>query len=424
MCYEWRACSHPRSGSDIFPLDANVKSTPLPRRRILFVDDEVRVLEGLKRTLRPLRNEWEIQTAEGAAQGLEILAAGPIDVVVSDMRMPGMDGADFLREVMRRHPRTVRIILSGQSDHESTLRAWEATHRFLPKPCDVDSLRDAVAQACVLRDRIADPALQAMVAVLGTLPSLPGSLRDLHQELGRAQPDLDRLGGIVERDPGLSTKILQVVNAARFGLQRTISTPAEAIHLLGIEKVRALAIGAHLFQEFAAPAIPGLDVEALWGRGLTIAGVAREIAAALGLHPRSIDLAFTAGLLHEAGLLLLVAKEPVRIGEALALATGQGLIPAERTVFGTDHGILGAYWLGLWGLPDPIVEAIAFVREPPSGPAADLSPAVAVHLARALVDEQGSALPGDRVEADARTLSAHALGGRLDELRALAMAYR
>ena len=100
--------------------------------RILFVDDEINILQGLRRLLRPFAQNWAMDFASTGDEGLAKLAATPFDVVVSDMRMPGMDGAQFLEQVRHRHPETMRIILSGYSetcDECHTTAAWQPARR-------------------------------------------------------------------------------------------------------------------------------------------------------------------------------------------------------------------------------------------------------------------------------------------------------
>lgn len=113
-------------------------------KRILFVDDEQKILEGLRRRLHPMRHEWKMTFVTSGAEALETLMACPFDVVVSDMRMPGMDGAQLLAEVMRSYPKVVRIILSGYSDQEQLLKAEGSAHQFLPKPCETDAIKAAI----------------------------------------------------------------------------------------------------------------------------------------------------------------------------------------------------------------------------------------------------------------------------------------
>ncbi|MBV9849174.1 MAG: response regulator [Armatimonadetes bacterium] len=118
--------------------------------RVLFVDDESHILSGLQRMLRPLRHEWAMTFAEGGPAALDALAGAEFDVIVTDMRMPGMSGAQLLAEVRRRHPRVARIVLSGQSDREHLQQLAQTPHEYLSKPCDTELLKETVRRLCGL----------------------------------------------------------------------------------------------------------------------------------------------------------------------------------------------------------------------------------------------------------------------------------
>ena len=102
-------------------------------KNLLFVDDEPRVLQGLQRQLRVMREEWQMDFVESGPKALEFLATSPVDVLVTDMMVPGMDGAQLLTEVMKRHPDTVRLVLSGHADREAVLRLVGPVHQYLDR---------------------------------------------------------------------------------------------------------------------------------------------------------------------------------------------------------------------------------------------------------------------------------------------------
>ena len=103
--------------------------------RVIFIDDEPNILSGLKRILRPLRNEWQMEFKDGGQAALESLAETPCDVVVSDMKMPGMDGAQLLSAVKDQYPNSIRIALSGETDSHMIYRCVQHAHQYLAKPC-------------------------------------------------------------------------------------------------------------------------------------------------------------------------------------------------------------------------------------------------------------------------------------------------
>ena len=189
------------------------------KETILFVDDEPRVLAGIRRMLHSMRNEWDVSFANGGAEALEMLAQKPFSVIVSDMRMPGMTGVQLLEEVRSRYPKMVRIALSGQSSKKSILRSVGPIHQYLPKPCSADILRSTVARTCALRTLLTVDKLQGVISQLEVLPSLPSLYDELMRELQLPSPSLKVVGKIVSRDIGMSAKIshscLAVLNCCR-----------------------------------------------------------------------------------------------------------------------------------------------------------------------------------------------------------------
>jgi HD-like signal output (HDOD) protein/ActR/RegA family two-component response regulator len=362
--------------------------------KILFVDDEPNVLEGLQRMLRSMRREWEMAFAGGAAEALEALAAARFDVVVTDMRMPGMDGAELLHRVMREHPHLVRIILSGHADQEMALRSVGAAHQYLSKPCDAEALKRTVERACAGRGLLADEGLRQLVSRLSALPSLPALYTQLLDELQSAQTTVKRVGEIISMDVGMTAKILQMVNSAFFGLGRPLTSPGEAVGYLGLDRVKALVLSIQVFSEFKADGLPGFSPARLWAHSLMAGKLAETVAKTARTDPpMSSAEAFTAGLLHDTGKLVLAARLPEYYGEAINLARAEGVTPAEaeRRVFGVTQAEVGGYLLGLWGLPPALVDAVAFHDRPRERLADGCSTLTAVHVADALLAEAEAA---------------------------------
>jgi len=221
------------------------------KKRVLFVDDEPRILDGLKRMLRHMRDEWEMSFVESGEAALKVLESARFDVVVSDMRMPGMDGAELLTRVMERYPQIVRIVLSGHADKEMILKTVRPAHQYLSKPCDPEKLRSTVARASALRGLLADELLKQLVSQMSTLPSAPSLYNEVMNELRSGEGSVQRVGEIVSKDVGMTAKILQVVNSAFFGVPRHVESPAQAVSLLGLETIKALALSAQVFSQGA-----------------------------------------------------------------------------------------------------------------------------------------------------------------------------
>ncbi len=364
---------------------------------ILFVDDEPNVLAGLRRVLRPLRHEWSAEFAEGGPQALALLVRAPFDAVVTDLRMPGMTGVQLLEEVRRVQPRAVRIILTGHCDEEAAARAAAVAHRMLSKPCDPAALKASLAGACARRDLLSGEALVALVARRGSVPSPPALYAEVTAELGAPEPSLDRVAALVARDPGMSAKLLHLVNSAFFGLRTPAAGPRQAVTLLGLETLRMLVLTCGVFSRYEGPAGAPFSAEALWAHSRRTGELAAAVARAEGADARTAGHAAVAGLLHDVGRLVLQDSLPDACREALARARAEGR-PAwevERDVLGASHAEVGGCLLGLWGVPEPIVEAVAWHHRPGDCPAAGFSALTAVHAADALAggDDPGAGGP-------------------------------
>jgi len=388
------------------------------RMRVLFVDDQPEVLQGLKRMLHSMKDEWDVGFARSGQEALGLMEDKGADVVVSDMKMPGMDGAQLLDEVMKRYPRVIRIILSGHSDQASIMRSIGPTHQYLLKPCDAETLKTTIARALGLRRLLADESLKAVISQINALPSLPSLYMEIVAELRSSDSSLKKVGDIISKDVGMTAKVLQLVNSAFFGVPRHIATPVQAVSLLGLDTIRALVLSVQVFSEFEVVALPGFDIDVLWSHSVGVGAGAKALCKREQLDEKAVDDALLAGMLHDVGKLVLAAGVPEKSKEAILLVQAKGMTHegAENEVLGTTHAEVGGYLLGLWGLPDPIVEAVAYHHKPSKCIGRTLSPLTGVHVAdiveRSLSDSgAGGAVP----EVDTAYLAELNAEGRLEK---------
>ncbi len=384
-------------------------------RAVVFVDDEPAVLDGLRRMLRPLRRSWRLEFAESAEAALELLERSPVDVVVSDIRMPHMDGVALLSRIRDRYPGTARVVLSGHADRKLALGAARCAHQYLQKPCDADTVRQTLERVVRLRRVLgADPVREA-VGALGPLPTLPEIYDELVAALDSESSTAEEVGKIVERDPAVSAKLLQLVNSAFFGLSRPVRSPVQATRMLGLDLVREVALASALFSRFDPERVRALGLDDVWHHSVRVARVAREVVPILDLDPARAEDARLASFLHDLGRIALGAGLPDAYGEVLARAREEGIAihQAERQVLGVTHAEVGASLVGLWGFPDSLVESIAFHHYPLARgePAADVL--AAVHLANAIAGSApgggsagGASADGERVDRDLACLLA------------------
>ncbi len=351
--------------------------------RILFVDDEPQVLSGIRRLLRSRRKVWHMAFATSAAEALELHRAEPFDVVVSDIRMPGMDGVALLERIKDTHPHTVRIALSGHSEQQELLRAAGTVHRYLTKPCQPEQLEATIERTSALRQVLEQPELTTLVASLGKLPSLPSIYQRLMAELRSPNCSAARVGAIIKSDLGMATKVLQLVNSPWFGLRAKQADPVQATVILGTETVRALVLQAHLFEGTKGRRPGGLDLETLWDHSMAVANAARRITVVAGRPRVEQDITFLAGLLHDVGRLVMAQGRPKDYRALIRTAGDFPTAEQEHAAFGGTHAEVGATLLGLWGLPEEAVEALAWHHAPGACPYRVCCAATAVHIADA-----------------------------------------
>lgn len=363
------------------------RSPTVRKKRILFVDDDPLVIEGLRRMLRSMRKEWDMYFEQNAVEALKLMETKSFEVVVSDMRMPGMNGAEFLNVVMKRFPRTIRFILSGYADDSLILKCIGSTHQFLSKPCDPELLKHSVNRATALDIHLKDPKLRKLISQIDHLPSMPSLYLSMVEVLQDPEAPIKRVSQIISQDIGMSSRILNLVNSAFFGLSREISDIHEAVAYIGLDIIKSLVLSMNLFSRFEDTGCKSFNVELVWHHSLRAANAARAIALYEHAPAHVINESFVAGLLHNCGKLILAKSFPEKYEKVIAAGPGK-ILWAEKLTFKATYGDVGAYLLGLWGLPVPIVEAVALHRYPDASINDTFTPLTAVHAGLALSREQ------------------------------------
>ncbi len=370
-------------------------------KRVLFVDDDQKVLDGLKQTLDGVWAGWQVAFSTNGQDALKKLDASEFDIVVTDMRMPGMSGSELLAEVLERHPNVVRIVLSGNLEHDLALRSATTAHQYLVKPCDAATLRGTLDAALRIRSMLISPKLRRLVSRMTSLPSLPSVYANLVKSIEQEDISSRELGEIIAQDVGMTAKILQLANSAFFGLYRYIANPCEAAVYLGVDTIRSLTLSSSVFSAFQNSGVAESFIAQLQRHSMTTGVVAHAIAKAQNLPKKVCDSALIGGFLHDAGKLVLVANYADQYYGVLAVARKEKLPchEVEWRVFGSNHAEIGAYLLWLWGLPDSVCKAVAYHHKPAECSATTFTAAGAIHVADALQHEMDG-LPDSAFRAD------------------------
>jgi HD-like signal output (HDOD) protein/ActR/RegA family two-component response regulator len=337
---------------------------------VVVVDGPSGQLAGMEARLTELRADWEVEWLPDAGTALAIADSRPADVVIADLHAAGMDGVALLREFQLRRPETVRIVLCDNDHEDEAMRALSVAHRVLPKPMTPEDTVDAVERVRSVHGILASELIRKVVGRIDRLPPAPRLYLRLTQALDDPDTDAGTIAKLVSQDPALAAKVLQMCNSALFSPGRSVTDIRSAVTRLGLRALRTIALAAEVFSR---PGAGAGDAEALQRKSL----LASTLAARLLSNRAESDLAGTAALLADVGLLL----------PGLGRDHGQLEQFVGQSAELPDHAGAGAYLLGLWGLPMPIVEAVAFHHDPSRGGIRRFGIVGAVHVAVSLVHD-------------------------------------
>jgi putative nucleotidyltransferase with HDIG domain len=367
-------------------------------KTILFVDDERPVLEGLRVRLHGLKSKWAMRFVESGALALEAMRELPCDVIVTDLRMPAMDGAELLQRVSQEWPQTIRIVLSGSSEIELTMALVPLAHQYLSKPCQPWQLESVVERCLMLHELLDQEPLRQIVGRLRKLPSLPKIYVALQNILEDPDVTVGDVAALVSADSALAARVLQLVNSAFFRLAKRMSNIEQAVSYLGFKAIRNVALSVEVFSQWPGGAESGIDLGQLQVHVHAVAAAATALTARTPLA----DDALLAGLLHDIGYWVLAQECPEELRRAVALSISDRmpLHVAETQVLGASHATIGAYLLGIWGLPHAVVEAVAHHHHSDRVATVRFDILAAVTIAHALVATDDAAAFGANVPSD------------------------
>ena len=330
--------------------------------------------------------EYEVFTAASGLEGLAFLEANPVDIVVSDLVMPEMNGHEFMTSVAQEHPESMRIVISAHEDQLTVAQCLMFGHRYFSKPFDLKNLASVLKRICQLKHQVGSEKLKKIISGMGTLPTPPRIYGRLTEALNSSYASLEEIGGIVQEDPGLTLKLLQISNSAYFANRQRIVTPMQAVQIVGLEILRGIVLCVHAFKFYQDRAMRSLSATELWDHSVRIATASRRLAKHEQLPSQLCEETFVSGLLHDIGKLILAANADAEYQIVMRRSRAEG-IPAteiEREIFGATHAEIGAYLLGLWGLPEPVVSTVQLHHSLETITAKGFSPVTAIHVAQCL----------------------------------------
>jgi HD-like signal output (HDOD) protein/ActR/RegA family two-component response regulator len=412
--------------SSAAPPASERRAAPLVgKRRILFVDDDELILRSVERVLRrpAVESGWELCFATDGEAALEEMNRAPIDIILCDAHMVKMSGATLLKRVQERDPSVVRILLSGHTGLDVLRTALPHAHQFLPKPCDGQLLKATLDSACGVRALLGRAEMRQLVGTSNELPSAPRTFIELSNALANPNTSARSVSDIIERDIAISARVLQLVSSAFYGLPRAVTSIGGAVAYLGVEVIKAIVLSVEVSRMFPlTQSIPDFSVDALQQQGMRVSQFAKRI---LGHEPGG-DVLIVAGLLQDTGQLVLASRAASRFGLALSTAgqRKQPLHEIELDLFGASHAEIGAYLLGLWGLPQRVVDTVASHLEPQRRSSRVFDAAAALYVANQLLADPDvpavEELMPHSVAIDLKFLRSVGVAHQLEEWRRLA----
>ena len=337
---------------------------------IVFVDDDKSVLDGLRRMLRGYRKQWRIYFCLSAKEALEVFKEKHVDVIISDMRMPVMNGVQLLHKIRSMSPHTIRIALSGYVNKEMTLESIQVVHQFITKPCDKESISAVIERAISLPSTLCDEKVKAVLGKIDTLPSLPTVYTEMIKEVNSDNCSLLNIGKIVNKDVAVSTNLLKIVNSSFFGFARHVDSAAQAVSILGIETVENLVLFTSVFSSDRNNTSNFDELYRLNTFCLKVGLLAAKLADVTDLPDKQKGYCQIAGMMTGLGRLVLEEYSTELSDDA-------------RTE--TDYAQMSSYILGMWGLPLEVVDSVRWHQNPSESGLGSLAPLTVVHAAYAMI---------------------------------------
>jgi HD-like signal output (HDOD) protein len=355
----------------------------MAEKRILIAVADSEAREELRQAFG---EQWQVTLAANGTAAVAEMEKQPCDVLVADLDLPEIDGAELLNQTRKKHPNAILFILAADADKERVMKNVLGAHQFLTKPCDKTTLKIAIQRALALDGLLANNKMRELVARIRTFPTVPSLFLEVLNALKSPDSTTEQIGAIIAKDMAMMTKLLQVLNSACFGLPRRITDPAEAVGILGFEAVKSMVMTIKLLNQYDKIKPVYFSIDRLWRHSTDVARNAKQLVLRQTDDRALAETAFTAGLMHDLGKIVLAANFDEQYRGAQSLARKQQLpfCEVEREFFGATHGEIGAYLLGLWGMPLDLLEVAALHHQPSRSINKGFTVLTAVHVANAL----------------------------------------
>lgn len=351
--------------------------------RVLVYDDNPEFQQALRKAYFAHHLEWEIIFAASVNETLQLIENQAFDALVCNVHETDRSALNLFVAAYNKRPETLRFALLDRPNMEMRIELAKYAHQCIAKPFDARDLITTLVKSLNDGSLMESADLKQLIGKIKTLPSLPKLYTEITEEIRSPSMSIERIGTLVERDPAICAKVLQLVNSAFFGLKQNIVNPTQALTFLGVDTIRDLVLTCGVFSQFDAGLLKRLGLNFLWDHSVSVSVYAGAITRSEDFSKSMIAYSCTAGLLHDLGKLILAQNFPTAYYTVLNQAKKKksALHNTEIEKFGASHAEVGAYLLKLWGLPAIVVAAVGYHHFPAKNPTSDFSPTTAVHVA-------------------------------------------
>ncbi len=345
--------------------------------RILLVDDEKMVLHGLRRAL--FTTGWRLYIAENGFEALKILGEHEVDLIISDMKMPEMDGAELLEKVSKKYPRVIRIILSGYADTDITIKGAFFAHQSFMKPCDPAEIKREILRISKVFKCFPDTVIQDSISKIISFPVQSSLFFKVKKLLDEPNVSMHEVAVTISQEPAMCAKIVHISNSAIFRGRKEITGINEAIIRLGSQVVINLVAMLEVYSIPSDELRPNL--ERLQSYSLKVALLASRISS-----EDKKDGSFLTGILCKIGeyVRMAICSELMKV-YVHESEKNEEIAHIERHLFCTESEQLGGYLLHIWGFPLAIIESVLMCNRPSELIKSPFGYSAAVYVARKLV---------------------------------------
>lgn len=329
-------------------------------RSVLCVSDSKEIHKMCRTSFSADADSFDVTYVSSLSEALKVFNSNLFEVVVVDSCMRGNQGLTFLGAIMQNAPFTNRIAITDERTQHYLQNTLHLVHQWVAQREIISGLIDTIEKVLLISDACGSDDIKAFIATVEVIPTIPTIYSDMLDILNDPDASIVDVGRLISSDIAMTAKVLQLVNSAFFGLCRKIYTAEEAAVFIGIETLKGMVLSFQALTALSVQGIPQAYIDEMWQHAVTTAAFARSIAQCETNSRELIDSAFTAGMLHDIGRLLLMDNMPVKYKEYMKMIMNDNSseVKLERVIFGATHYEVGAYMLKEWGLPNSIVEPV------------------------------------------------------------------